>query len=79
MFQLFLFGFIGSGQLCETLIGNLAFDVILIKPLDNAIKLGNTSLGCIKFLLALTKIAFGLLFGFLCHNPYELVLVFSRI
>lgn len=65
MLQLPLLGFIGGGQLCKTLIGNLALNVVFIKPLDNAIEFGNTSLGYFKFLLTLTKIAFGLLLEFL--------------
>ena len=47
--------------------------------MDNAIEFADTSLGCLKFLFALTKVALGLLLGLLCYKPYELVFVFSCI
>ena len=72
-FKLSLFGFVGGGQLGKTLIGNLPLNVVLVEPLDNAIEFADTSLGCLKFLFALTKVALGLLLGLLCYKPRVLL------
>ena len=40
--KLFLLGFVVGTHLGKTLIGNLAFYVILVKPLNNLIQFGDT-------------------------------------
>ena len=66
--EVFLLLFVGGGHLGKTLIADFAIEVILIKPLDDAVQFGDTLCGLFQFPAAFTELPIEVTLIFLCEH-----------
>jgi hypothetical protein len=78
-FECFLLRFVVLGHIGETLIGNLAFDIVLVEPLDYLVQLVDTRLRLLQFTLAVPQTPVNLDSGLSGNHLHELLLVRLRV
>ena len=76
--KVFLLLFVGSGHLCETFIADLAIEVILIKPLNDAVQFGDALCGLFQFPAAFTELPIEVTLIFLGKQFHKFRLSFTH-